>query len=151
MCLNNMCIRNRLNIEGGRDMFAGGTKTQRWARDALKILVERAQDRRKRTITFSELTEALGLPVRGYARQMSNVCRHIIKTLAKLESCDDWEGEIPHITSIVTDRNGEWSSNMWEALTGDPDRRPTREQRQTELDCSFCYENWDAVLAALPY
>ena len=72
-----MCLRNRLDIVGGKNMFAGDTKTQVWARDALLILVQRAQERR--TITFSELTNGLGLPVIGYARKMSDVCRHIIK------------------------------------------------------------------------
>ena len=80
-------------------MFADDTKTQVWARDVLPILVRRAQA--QCTITFKELTEELELPVRGYARKMSDVCRHIIKTLAQLERQDDWEGEIPHITSIV--------------------------------------------------
>ena len=147
MCLNNMCLRNQLDIVGGKNMFAGGTKTQRWARQALRILVQRAQERR--TITFSELTNELGLPARGYARKMSDVCRHIIKTLAQLERQDDWEGEIPHITSIVLKTNGECSPNMCAVLTGDYDRQPSRQQLQTELNCSFCYENWDAVLAAL--
>ena len=149
--VNNMCLKNRLDIDRGKNMLAGDTDTQRWARCALRILVRRAQSQEPRPITFSELTNELGLPVKGYARKMADVCRHIIKTLAELESSDDWDGEIPHITSIVTDRNGEWSSNMWEALTGDPNRRPSPEQRQIELNCSFCYENWDAVLAALPY
>ena len=142
-----MCLRNRLDIDGGKNMFAGNTATQRWARDVLPILVERAQDRR--TITFSELTNGLELPVIGYARKMSDVCRHIIKTLAQLERQDDWEGEIPHITSIVLKTNGKCSPNMCKALTGDYDTQPRRQQLQTELDCSFCYEEWDAVLTAL--
>ena len=146
MCLN-ICLRNGLNIDRGRDMFAGNTATQRWARDVLPILVERAQDRQ--TITFSELTDRLGLPVRGYARKMSDVCRHIVKTLALLERQDDWKGEIPHITSIVLKTNGECSPNMCYVLTGDYNRQPSRQQLQTELDCSFCYERWDAVLTAL--
>ena len=97
--------------------------------------MERAQA--KCTITFKELTEELGLPVRGYARKMSDVCRHIVKTLAQLERQDDWEGEIPHITSIVLRTNGKCSPNMCKVLTGDYDRQPTRQQLQTELDCSF--------------
>ena len=39
-------------------MFAGDSKTQVYARDALPILVQQAQNRQ--TITFLELTEALG-------------------------------------------------------------------------------------------
>ena len=155
MC--NVCLRNDLSIPRGKNMFTGDSDTQLWARDALRFLVRCAQE--PRTTTFSELTEKLELPVRGYARKMNDVCRHIIKTLAELEMQDDWEeGEIPHITSIVMDRNGEWSSNMWEAITDrwecitrNPNSRPRSEQRQIELNCSFCYEHWDAVLAALPY
>ena len=142
-----MCLKNRLNIDGGKNMFAGDTATQKWARKILPILVERAQDRQ--TITFSELTCKLGLPVRGYARKMSDVCRHIVKTLAQLENQDDWEGEIPHITSIVLRTNGTCSPNMCKALTGDHDTQPSQQRLQIELDCSFCYEEWDAVLTAL--
>ena len=142
-----MCLRNRLDIVRGKNMFVGNTKTQVWARDVLPILVRRAQARR--TITFSELTKKLGLPARGYARKMSDVCRHIVKTLAQLERQDDWEGEIPHITSIVLKTNGKCSPNMCKVLTGSYDSQPSAQQLQTELNCSFCYERWDAVLAAL--
>ena len=142
-----MCLRNRLDIVGGKNMFADDTKTQVWARDALPILVQRAQE--GRTINFSELTDELELPVIGYARKMSDVCRHIIKTLAQLERQDDWEGEIPHITSIVLKTNGKCSPNMCKALTGDSGSQPSAQQLQTELDCSFDYEKWDAVLIAL--
>ena len=145
-----MCLKNQLNIVGGKNMFAGDTKTQVWARKALQILVKRAQDRRRRTITFTELTEALDLPGRyPYTVKMNDVCRHIIKTLAQLEMSDDWEGEIPHITSIVMRTNGNCSPNMCKALTGNYDQQPNRQQLQAELNCSFCYEQWDAVLAAL--
>ena len=157
MC--DVCLRNNWDIYRGKNMFAGDSATQRWARDVLRILVRRAQEQDPQPIKFWELTDELELQRRGYPRQMALVCRHIIKTLAELESSDDWqEGEIPHITSIATDRNGEWSPNMWnaienrwEAVTGDPNSRPRLEQRQIELNCSFCYEHWDAVLAALPY
>ena len=147
MC--NMLFRNPLN--NGRNMFVGDTKTQVWAREALPILVQRAQDRR--TITFKELREALGLPEVGYYNlSMRHVCRHIQTTLAQLEREDDWkEGEIPHITSIVLKTNGKCSPNMCAALTGDSQRQPSRQQLQCQLNWSFCYEHWDAVLDALPY
>ena len=79
-------FRNPLN--NGRNMFAGDTKTQVWAREALPILVQRAQYRR--TITFKELREALGLPAVGcYNLLMRHVCRHIQTTLAQLERRND--------------------------------------------------------------
>ena len=142
-----MCLKNRLDIVGGKNMFEGNTKTQVWARAAFPILMQRAQDRR--TIKFKELTEALGLPGGYYNLLMGDVFRHISTTLAQLERTDDWEGEIPHITSIVLTENGECSRNMCKALTGDANRQPSEEQLQAELDCSFCYEEWDAVLTAL--
>ena len=142
-----MCLRNRLDIVGGKNMFEGDTKTQVWAREALPILVQRAQDRCP--IKFKELTKALGLPGGYYNLKMGDVFRHISKTLAQLEREDDWGGEIPHITSLVLRENGECSPNMCRALTGDANSQPSEEQLQTELDCSFCYERWDAVLAAL--
>ena len=113
-----MCLENRLDIDGGKNMFAGDTKTQKWARKALPILVDRAHARC--TITFKELTNELGLPVAGYARKMSDVYRHIVKTLAQLEKQDDWEGEIPHITSIVLKTNGRCSPNMCKPLQETP-------------------------------
>ena len=147
MC--DMCLRNYFYIEGGENMFAGDTETQLWARYALHILVRRAQARR--TITFSELTDELELPLDN-AIIMGKVCRHIIKTLAELERRDDWEeGEIPHITSIVLRSDGTCSPNMCRVLTGDYRRQPSPGRLQIELDCSYNYENWDAVLAALPY
>ena len=66
-------FKNPLNY--GKNMFAGDTATQRWARKALPILVQRAQDRR--TITFSQLTEALKLPGGYYNLKMGHVFRHI--------------------------------------------------------------------------
>ena len=80
---------------------------------------------------------------------MGDVFRHISTTLAQLERRDDWEGEIPHITSIVLNAKGECSLNMCKALTGDSRTQPSGKQLQTELDWSFDYEKWDAVLAAL--
>ena len=123
MC--DICLRNDLNIHRGRNMFEGDRPTQRWARKVLPFLVECAQE--PRTTTFSELTNELGLPVEGYARKMSDVCRHIIKTLAQLERRSDWkEGEIPHITSIVLKTNGRCSPNMCKVLTGDKTRNRAR-------------------------
>ena len=145
MC--DICLRNDLDIPRGRNMFAGESDTQKWARKVLPFLVECAQE--PRTTTFSELTNELGLPVMGYARKMADVCRHIVKTLAQLERQDNWEGEIPHITSIVMRTNGNCSPNMCKALTRNYDQQPSRQQLQAELNCSFCYEQWDAVLAAL--
>ena len=138
-------FKNPLN--SGKNMFAGDTATQRWARKALPILVQRAQDRR--TITFSELTKALGLQGEYYNLKMGDVFRHIETTLAQLERRDDWEGEIPHITSIVLNAKGECSPNMCAALTGDHNTQPSPEQLQTELNWSFDYKEWDAVLYAL--
>ena len=138
-------FKNPLN--SGKNMFAGDTKTQIWARDVLPILVERAQDRR--TITFSELTKALGLPGGYYNLLMGDVCKHIQTTLAQLERRNDWKGEIPHITSIVLNAKGECSPNMCAALTGDSHRQPSAKQLQSQLDWSFDYKKWDSVLTAL--
>ena len=139
-----MCLRNQ---ESGENMFTGDTDTQNWAIDALPILVQRAQE--QRTITFWEMREELELWGRYYNALMDKVFKHISTTLAELERRDDWEGEIPHITSIVLKTNGRCSPNMCQVLTGDRQQQPSAKQLQTELNCSFCYEHWDAVLAAL--
>ena len=137
------CLRNRLDI--GRNMFAGNMPTQLWARKALPILVQRAQE--GRTIRNTELSQEWERPPGSYMRF---VLRNIVKTLADLEQQDDWGGgQIPHITSIVLNANGECSAPMCELLTGDPTQQPSPERLQAELDCSFNYEKWDAVLDAL--
>ena len=137
------CLRNRLDI--GRNMFAGNMNTQVWARCALPILVQRAQERR--TIRNTELSQNWG---RSPGLYMRYVLGSIVTTLAELEQSDDWEGgQIPHITSIVLNSNGECSRPMCELLTGDPTQQPTPERLNAELDCSFNYEGWDAVLDAL--
>lgn len=51
--------------------------------------------------------------------------------------------------SIVLKGNGQCSPNMCVALTGDSTQQPSPEQLRTELECSFKYKKWDAVLAAL--
>ena len=128
-------------------MFVSDIKTQIWARETLPIFVQRAQERR--IIRFKELTNELGLPWRGNIRQMGHVCRHIVKTLAALETEDDWEGEILLITSIVLKANGEFPTNMCKVLTRDYYKQPSPERLQIELNCSFDHEEWDAVLATL--
>ena len=138
------CLRN---WDIGRNMFAGDMDTQVWARCVLPILVRRAKKRR--TITFSELTNKLELQGGYYNLLMGDVCRHISTTLFELEQEDDWEGEIPHITSIVLKKNGKCSPNMCEALTGNRTQQPSPEQLNAELECSFNYEKWDAVLTEL--
>ena len=130
-------------LDSGRNMFAGATKTQIWARDALPILVQRAQERR--TITFKELTNELGLQGGHYNRLMGPVFMHIQTTLAQLEMRDDWEGEIPPVTSIVLKANGECSQNVCALLTGDSQKQPSPKQFQRQLDWIFDYKEWDAV------
>ena len=78
-----MCLRNRLDIVGGKNMFADDTKTQVWARDALPILVQRAQE--GRTINFSELTDELGLSGGYYNLKMSDVAGILSKPLPNLK------------------------------------------------------------------
>ena len=138
-------LKNQLGI--GRNMFAGDKPTQVWARDVLPILVQCAHDRK--TTKFSKLTKALGLPGGFHNLKMGDVFRHIGTTLAELEQEDYWEGEIPHITSIVLKANGQCTPNMCQALTGDSTEQPSREQLRTELEYSFKYKKWDAVLDAL--
>ena len=64
-------------------MFAGDSKTQVYVRDALPILVKQAQNRQ--TITFLELTEALGLRGAFAPLNIGDVCKHISTTLAEAE------------------------------------------------------------------
>ena len=144
MCNNRWgCIPNSLDI--GRNMFAGNMDTQVWARIALPILVKRAQKRK--TIKNTELSQNWG---RSPGLYMRYVLGSIVTTLAELEQADDWEGgQIPHITSIVLNANGKCSEPMCYLLTGNSQQQPIPERLTAELNCSFNYEEWDAVLAAL--
>ena len=143
--LNNTfdCLKNSLDI--GRNMFAGEMDTQVWARKALPKLVQRAKE--QRTIKNTELSQKWGRSPGSYMRY---VLGSIVTTLAELEQADDWVGgQIPHITSIVLNAKGKCSAPMCELLTGAPTQQPSRERLNAELDCSFNYEHWDTVLAAL--
>lgn len=145
MCLNSMCLRNQLDIPGGENILSGegDTETQRRGFQVLQILVGGAHN--GRTITFTELMEDLELEGEDYNLLIGPILRNIVKTLAEFENGDDWEGEIPHITSIVMTETG-CSRDMCELLTGDPQTQPSPEQLQTELECSFYYDLWDDVL-----
>ena len=56
-----MCFRNRLDIVGGKNMFAGDTKTQVWARDALPILVQRARAQEPRNYHIFRTHKRIGI------------------------------------------------------------------------------------------
>ena len=146
MCNNRWdCIPNSLDI--GKNMFTDADTyvTRCWAQKALPILVKRAQKRK--TIKNSELSQNWGRSPGSYMRY---VLGSIVTTLAELEQADDWEGgQIPHITSIVLNANGECSKPMCDLLTGDPTQQPSPERLKAELACSFYYERWGDVLAAL--
>ena len=139
------CIRNSLDI--GENMFTDADTyvTRGWAQKALSKLVQCAKERR--TIKNTELSQEWGRPP---GNSMRYVLGSIVTTLAELEQADDWDGgQIPHITSIVLNANGECSEPMCDLLTGDSTQQPSPERLNAELECSFNYEKWDAVLDAL--
>ena len=132
-------------LAGGKNMFDGEGKSQIRAREALPILVKRAQARK--TISYTKLAEKLGLYSKTDPINMGKVCASISATLHDLEEC--WEEKIPRIASIVTRLRGELSPWMCEQLTGNPKKQPTMEQFASELEPIFNYTRWDEVLEEL--
>ena len=141
-------LKNSLS-DGNRrfNMFDGDTDTQVWARDALPVLVKRVQKRK--TIEFSELTKALGLQGPFYKVLMGKVCAHISTTLAELKQRENWNGEIPRITTIVLKKGNKSSPHICELFTGDKTKQPSVEQLHAELENIFNYTKWNAVLDTL--
>ena len=123
------------------NMFDGDKWYQQQARKALSILVQQAKARR--TITYKELGEVLGL--NKYFVSLGTVFSSISTTLADLQA--SWEeGNIPLITNLVTKTNGHPNQFVCAQLTGDPKKAPTPEEYDAVLEVIYSYPNWDAVL-----
>jgi len=133
--------KNTKYMKWKRDMF-GDFTMQQWARDALPILIERAQVRE--TINFKELQQAIG----SKTSRLGGACDLISTTLYKLEhGCFEyhWErGRIPRLTNIVIKTNGKPSPWVAERITGDPNCYFEKYVRPV-----FDYQYWDDVLEAL--
>ena len=80
---------------------------------------------------------------------MGKVCAHISTTLAELEDQENWEGEIPRITTIVLKKGKKCSPHICGLFTGERTKQPSAEQLNAELDYIFSWQKWDAVLDAL--
>ena len=134
--------------ELGRNMFKGNKWSQRYAREALPILVRQAAE--YQTISFKELATALDLHSHTQALNMQYVCGSIRTTLYDLESSEDWQhGTIPHITSIVIRSTGAPAPFITRKLKEVLRRDPTPDDYQNENEASFCYTKWNAVLETL--
>lgn len=132
-------------LGGGKNMFDGDSDSQLWAREALPILVRKAQTRE--TISYKGLAHMLGLYSRTHPLNMRHVCANISETLHDLEK--RYGRKIPRITSIVVGSDGTLGSWMCESLTGDPDKQPSVEQLASELEPIFNYTKWEEILEDL--
>ena len=123
------------------NMFDGDKWYQQQARKALSILVQQAKARR--TITYKELGEALGL--NKYFVSLGIVFSSISTTLADLQA--SWQASnIPLITNLVTKANGHPNQFVCTQLTGDPKKVPTQEEYDAVLEVIYDYPSWDAIL-----
>ena len=143
-----MRVDVRYNSRGRYNMF-GDRTTQQWARDALPVIVERAQV--PDVIRYEELRSAIGATTN---RQWGNVCNIISTTLYELEHNElqqQWRrGRIPRLANIVIRTNGKPGEWMCEQITGDRRIAPSWRVYETEyIKPVFCYQNWDEVLNAL--
>lgn len=133
------------NTRGKRNMF-GNLQTQKWAQEALPILVQYAHE--CKTITYTDLDASLN---RKSYQKMEYVCQIISTTLYELEHSQDWKfGEIPRITNIVMQKNGKPGSNTCEELTGNRKiAPPENEYYEDHLLPTYEYQHWNEVLEAL--
>ena len=127
----------------------GDRTTQQWARDALPVIVERAQV--PDVIRYEELRDAIGATTN---RQWGNVCNIISTTLYQLEHNElqqQWRrGRIPRLANIVLRTNGKPGEWMCEQITGDRRIAPSWRVYETEyIKPVFCYQYWNEVLNAL--
>lgn len=136
------------NSPGDRNMF-GDLTTQKWARDALPVIIEHAKARE--IIRYKELQLAIKATT---ARKMGNVCAFISTTLYQLEHNHlehQWEiGHIPRLTNIVIKTNGKPGDWMCEQITGSREVAPPWEQyKEKYVIPIFEYQRWDGVLEPL--
>ena len=133
------------NTQGKYNMF-GDLTTQRWAQQALPILVQCAHEHK--TINYKEM--AAWFDRKSY-RLMGKVCGIISTTLYELERRPDWKhGEIPRITNIVIRTNGKPGAWVCEKITGNGKTAPPwNEYHDQHLLPTFEYQHWNDVLEAL--
>ena len=136
-------LENKLG--GGKNMFDGDNDSQVWARGALPILVKIVHERK--TISYKQLAQALGLYGRTHPINMRHVCANISATLHDLE--ERYGGKIPRITSIVIRGDKTFSKWMCERLTGYPDKQPSPEQINSEFEPIYNYSKWGEILELL--
>ena len=143
-----MPVDVRYNSPGRYNMF-GDRITQQWARDALPVIVERAQV--PDVIRYGELRSAIGATT---DRKWGHVCNIISMTLYQLEHNElqqQWRrGRIPRLANIVIRANEKPGKWMCEQITGDQRIAPASSVYEAEyINPVFCYQNWDEVLEIL--
>ena len=130
------------NQQDARDIFGNEIPTQQIARDALPILVQRAQN--CSDITMSELAKEIIPHFTQFNWTMGSALAWIHNTLYKLERQDDWHyGEIPAITAIVLDKPKK-PTNWANRHASTP---LTWEEYETNyIKPVFKYPHWDKVM-----
>ena len=136
------------NSPGRRNMF-GDLITQKWARDALPVIIEHTKV--DKVIRYKELQLAINATT---PRKMGNVCAFISTMLHHLEHNKlghQWQkGHIPRLTNIVVRTNGRPGEWMCEQITGDREVAPPWDQyKEKYVNPVFEYQRWDDVLEAL--
>jgi hypothetical protein len=127
----------------------GDLITQKWARDALPVIIEHAKA--DKIIRYKELQLAINATT---PRKMGNVCAFISTMLHHLEHNKlghQWQKEhIPRLTNIVVRTNGKPGEWMCEQITGDRDVAPPGDQyKEKYVMPVFEYQRWDDVLEPL--
>ena len=136
------------NTPGKYDMF-GDLTTQKWAYDALPVLIGQAKT--SEIIRYEELRDAISATTN---RKMGFVCDIISTTLYRLEHNElqkHWQrGHIPRLTNIVIRTNGNPGEWMCLQITGDRKVVPSWEEYESKyVQPIFDYLHWDEVHEAL--
>ena len=136
------------NTPGPHNIF-GNLITQKWARDALPVIVKRAKD--SEIIRYEELRLAINATTN---RKMGNICGFVSTTLFELEHnqlIHQWQmGHIPRLGNIVVRTNGKPGEWMCQQITGDRSVAPSPDQyMEIYVRPVFEYQHWDTVLEVL--
>lgn len=128
-----------------RNIF-GDLRTQRWAQEALPILISSAQ--KGDPVIMRDLAGVVAPHLTQFNFAMGKVLAWIHTTLWELERSDNWNyGEIPGITALVLDKPEKPTKWADKDTRVDPNRPlPWNAYEMEHLLLVFKYPHWDQVM-----
>ena len=128
-----------------RNIF-GNLPTQRWAQEALPILISSAQ--KGDPVIMRDLAGVVAPHLTQFNFAMGKVLAWIHTTLQELERSDNWNyGEIPGITAIVLDKPKKPTNWADKETRVDPNRPlPWKNYETDHVLPVFEYSYWNKVM-----